>query len=699
MSCANSTANYKLITLGIHKKQKMKRSIYLSSLLIAFFGLLSVAAKAQPVVTTDPIHDTVCTADTAYFNVAATGTALTYRWEFSNDGGTTWDTVTDGTHYFWSTNDTLGVIGSLAMNGYHYRAIAIEGTVEDTSAAAMLTVDSSFAGVITGAHPLCATTTASLMSSVAGGTWSNMHPSVATINATTGVATGVAFGFDTVVYTINNTCGTFTSNAFLRVDTAVTAAPIVGPSHVCVGGTVVLSNANVLGTGVWSFSNGNASITSAGLVSGVSAGLDTVTYNFTNGCSSVSSSMEVLVEAPIPVGTIAGPSAVCRGSWITLTSSVMGGVWISSNPSVAVVSSVGNVTGVAYGTSVISYYRSNSCGASVATHLVNVDAVAATITGIDSVGIDSVRTLSNLVAGGEWTSSNVSVATVGSSSGVVTGVAVGTSVISYAVTNTCGTTASSVVMHVGALPNAGTLSGPDTVCVGDTVVFTPSLAGGTWANQRDTISTVIDGSIIGLKSARDTIYYYYTNAFGRSRIQKTIFVHDVPQFTISGPITVSLGASYTMTVNPTSASGGTWTSSNPSMATIVSTTGPAIIAILAPGTTIISYSLTNRCGTTIDTFSITLEDPNVVKSTFNENASFKVWPNPSNGSVTLNVASITNEQVKMTITNLAGQVVATYPVSTNTDTPISINQPAGAYLLSATTADGSVYTARIIVAN
>jgi hypothetical protein len=75
-------------------------------------------------------------------------------------------------------------------------------------------------------------------------------------------------------------------------------------------------------------------------------------------------------------GTISGVDSVNAGSSVTLTDSVSGGVWSSSNTACATVgSATGLVSGLAVGTASISYTTTNSCGSSSATHTVTVNAV------------------------------------------------------------------------------------------------------------------------------------------------------------------------------------------------------------------------------------------------------------------------------------------------------------------------------------
>jgi hypothetical protein len=83
--------------------------------------------------------------------------------------------------------------------------------------------------------------------------------------------------------------------------------------------------------------------------------------------------------------------------------------------------------------------------------------------------------------GGYWSSSNTSVASVGSYSGYVTGVSAGTADISYSVVSSCATSSVSRPVTINAF-SAGTISGPNIVCIGNTITLTSSGGGGTWSS-------------------------------------------------------------------------------------------------------------------------------------------------------------------------------------------------------------------------
>lgn len=649
----------------------------------------------MPVVTTDPINQTVCSGDTTSFTIEATGaTPMTFIWESSSDG-TMWDTVFNGDMYAGATSDTLVVYSSLALNGMMYRGSAFNGDGADTSNSATLTVDTAFAGTISGTNPLCIGATAPFTSSVPGGVWSNADHTVDTFDAS-GVLAALSFGTDTVFYMATNTCGDATSWLEIRVDTAVSAMPVTGPSDVCVGNVITLSNVNVLGTGVWSTTTGNVSVSSAGVVTGVAGGIDTVTYAFTNGCSSVSSYAIVNIDTVITPGTISGPSEVCAGSWVSLTSSITGGIWLSGATSVAVVSSTGNVTGISQGTSLISYYQSNSCGASFASHSITVHVPAGPITGNDSVGIDSMLHLMNIATGGMWYSDDTTIAFADTMTGWVTGRATGVTTIHYDVTNICGTSSATTAMHVGPLPSAGTISGPDTVCAGSTITLTGSVAGGTWESVHPDSATIdmTTGVVTGVARGRDTIYHYVTNAFGTSRVRKNVYVHDAPEITFSGTTTFAMGASYRLdTVKP---AGGVWSSSDPSTLLFISWDH---FVPLKPGNATITYTATNTCGSTTRTFDITIPGATDVATVAGNNGNMVVYPNPTKGAISINLSTSTSEQVIVTLTNILGEKVKEFNITTNAKNDVIFDQPSGIYLLTAITADGVRHTARLSVTN
>jgi hypothetical protein len=193
------------------------------------------------------------------------------------------------------------------------------------------------------------------MSATVGGfaaTATYVNPTTITITPTTAVASGV------VVLTNGDTVTSPTNYT-------VNASPTVSAgSSVCVGSTITISP---VAGGTWSSSDDTkATVTNAGIVTGVAAGSATFTFtNSTTGCSATTSA--VTVNA-LPVVS-AGPS-VCVGSTITL-SPTTGGTWSSSDNTKATVTNAGVVTGVSSGSVNFSFSNSTT-GCNAVTSLVNI---------------------------------------------------------------------------------------------------------------------------------------------------------------------------------------------------------------------------------------------------------------------------------------------------------------------------------------
>jgi uncharacterized protein YjdB len=196
-----------------------------------------------------------------------------------------------------------------------------------------------------------------------GGTWSSLAPSIATVGST-GIATGVDTGWAIIHYSVSNSCGTKASATNLRVNYS---AGISGPSGICTGTSVTLTGSPTGGS--WSASDTSVVVvTSSGVVYGITSGTSIITYTTGSGMATAT---VTVVPAPT-AGTIAGASSVAVGSTITLSNAISGGTWSSSNPSVATVGSTGVVTGIATGSVLISYTKSNACSTAVATKAITV---------------------------------------------------------------------------------------------------------------------------------------------------------------------------------------------------------------------------------------------------------------------------------------------------------------------------------------
>ena len=348
-----------------------------------------------------------------------------------------------------SANTSVAVIGSSTgiVSGISTGTTLITYTVLGDTATITVTVNPlPQAGLINGLTSMCAVSTITLSDSVAGGTWSSSNSSVATVGST-GLVTGVAAGSANITYSCTNVCGTVVATYGVTVDPLPDAGTINGPSSLCAGSSITLSD--LAAGGGWSSNTSVATITGTGVVTAVAAGTSNITYSYTNVCGTAVVTHEVTVD-PLPnAGTINGISGLCAGSAVTLSDSIVGGSWSSSNTSAATIGSTGVVTGLSAGTIDVTYSYTNVCGTAVTTFGVTVDPlpVVDTISGASAICPGSSVQLFDSGAGGVWSVSNTANATV-STSGLVTGILSGVDTVRYMVSNSCGTISTEKVIPI-----------------------------------------------------------------------------------------------------------------------------------------------------------------------------------------------------------------------------------------------------------
>jgi uncharacterized protein YjdB len=420
---------------------------------------------------------------------------------------------------------------------------------------------------ITGPSQVCAGQTISLADATSGGTWSSGTTSVAGISAA-GVLSGVVAGTSMVSYTLANGC---------RATTIVTVNPvppsITGSTNLCPSTSVTLSNTMTGGTWSSTYTSVVAVDASTGVVSGLATGMAVVTYSMPTGCKTT-----IVLFVDAPPAPITGVASACQGAGSVLSDATASGFWSSSNPSVANVGfTTGNVVAGAAGTAVISYTLATGC---FATRVFTTNAVPPSISGPSIACISNNTTLSNTMTGGVWSSGNVSVANIGSVTGIVTGVSLGTVVMSYIMPSGCATSA---VITVYAPPAA--ITGITHICQGSTTVLSSSTSGGAWSSSAPTVATVTgSGAVNGVGSGAVSISYtLFTGCYSVALVTVD------PLLPTTGSNVVCSGDTV---VFANAVPGGVWSSSTIGVAT-VNPTG-AVFGV-APGVAIISYNLPSGC--------------------------------------------------------------------------------------------------------
>ena len=108
----------------------------------------------------------------------------------------------------WASN-AVTISGTSTAAGTFNYTVTLTGCTGGTSTATgTITVAApATAGTLSGTQEICTNGTTTFASTVSGGSWSSSAAGVATVNASTGVVTGVAAGTATITYTVTGTGG------------------------------------------------------------------------------------------------------------------------------------------------------------------------------------------------------------------------------------------------------------------------------------------------------------------------------------------------------------------------------------------------------------------------------------------------------------------------------------------------------------
>ncbi len=169
--------------------------------------------------------------------------------------------------------------------------------------------------------------------------------------------------------------------------------------------------------------------------------------------------------------------------------------------------------------------------------------------------------------------------------------------------NTCGDVfTNSALLTVNPDVSAGTVSGTSPLCIGATASYSSNgTAGGIWSSTNTLVASV-DGAglVTALTSGTTDITYTVTAGCGSPVSSFSILTvsPNVTAGTVSGTSPLCGGLTTVYTSNGTA--GGTWSSTNPAIASVNPATG--LVTALTAGTTDITYTVNAGCGSPVSSF-------------------------------------------------------------------------------------------------
>jgi|GEM_PF-2520578 len=305
----------------------------------------------------------------------------------------------------------------------------------------------------------------------------------------------------------------------------------------------------------------------------------------------------------------------------------------------------------------------------------------------------------------------------------VNGAAVGTSTNTYTdmgtltsgsyvqciLTNAAGDTTLAVsdtlFMVIDSLPAITAITGPDSVCLGDSIQLADATPGGVWSSTNPA-SVVVSPTgmaygialpVAGPGGGPVRAIYKLTNGCGSDSVRFRIRVN-VPAGPIVGQSTVCLDSIVRFT---DTARGGLWTMSDTTI--LGSPFGPGgpggpggIYMGLAVGTTVLYYNVANACGSYSDSMNVSVINCDTTSAVpvVTLNKAINIFPNPNQGTFTVALAGYSTT-ADCAVYNLIGEKVASFTVSPGTKQDVNISME-GLYFVTITSGTEKV-TSKVVV--
>lgn len=412
----------------------------------AFMGYNANSINVPPsiAINTSATNSVVCTsgggnAFLSVYGVSIGGGSLTYSWEVSTNGGSSWSTVSNNGTYSGAT--TSGLTITAATSGYLYRATVTEVSSGLTATSSNFTITAILSSALAGtlnptALNLClnsivAVTSLSVAPTGGAGTYSYQWSTSTSAGGTYTDISGAIFSsyspdisaLGTKYYKVKITSGC-TSNTPTATAVTITGDDILTFANgvTCTTGAVTLSATNVTGTA----SNINwYTVATAGTSQGTGLSFNTPS---------------IATTTTYYVGTVSGG---CNSTRQAVTATVANTISLTSANF-----SIPNTTSICPGTgSVVSVSTS---GLVDGTYTANY-----TVSGSNSL----TSTASIVISGGFGTFTTGNLANSGSNTITITGIVMSGCTITPASGNTA-----TITVITGSIP--GSISGATTVCTG-----------------------------------------------------------------------------------------------------------------------------------------------------------------------------------------------------------------------------------------
>jgi hypothetical protein len=502
---------------------------------------------------------------------------------------------------------------------------------------------------------------------------------------TAATASSLIAGGYTVTVTDANSCST-TQTFNITEPSAALAATTMQTNVTCNGGNN--GDAMVMPTGgtpgySYNWQPSGGSLSSA---SGLSIGTYTCTITDANGCSTTQS--VTITEPPALAATATAVNALCNGgSDGSASVTATGGTpaytysWAPSGGTAA------TATGLTAGTYTCTITDANNCSMTQTVLVSEPDPLAVTPTSTSALCNGNANGSATVSVFGGTSPYTYSWAPAGGTNATATGLAAGTYTCTITDVNSCATTQTVQVTEPATLAGVITTVINPVFCNGTNGSIDLSVNGGTpnytyaWSNSATTQD--VNGLTAGTYSV------VITDANNCTTTQTVTLVDpNPPTVTLSLPVATVCAADGATVLSGGTPAGGTY--SGPGVSGTLFTPANASI-----GMNTITYTYTDLntgcSGTNTDVIFVDA-CIGIIESA--NSSSFIVFPNPNNGSFTLQLK--TTDAADVLIYDALGKLISSTKVKPDVQQQLQLNE-AGMYLVTVITADGARSTQRVTV--
>jgi len=490
-------------------------------------------------------------------------------------GGSLTLNASSGASYSWNTGATTSSITTTAGGSYFVTVTAANGCAAQSQIMTLTVNPLPTVATTSGSSTVCSNGTTLLSNATGGGVWSSSNTTLATVNPSTGLVTGVAAGALNINYTLTNSsgCSAVSSKPMTVITPTAATVSTSGSTTICQGASVTLT-ASTASSYQWSTGATTQSITVA-----QSGPYSVTTVN--NGCTAVSSTTTVTVVNP-PVASISanGLTALCSGGSVTLTAAPATTYLWSNGATTA------SITVSAAGSYSVTS-TANGCSATSAPTLVTLQATpsaAVTTSGSTSFCQGGSVTLTAASAGSYlWSNgANTQSITVGTAGSYTVNVA----------TNGCAATSTPTVVSLLPTPTAViTNTGSTTFCAGGSVVLNAPAAptGSTFTYVWRLNGNPIAGATAQTYTANaaGTYSLVVTNNQGctATSANTTVVVNVLPTATITATGSTTICAGSSVTLNAPAGAAYVWSNGATTQSIAATTAGAYTVTVNANGCT------------------------------------------------------------------------------------------------------------------